>query len=90
MGNDGPVMRTKNHMRELFARKAMSNDGPITRTYTAQCAEEHTHESFARMVKPLGSTQRRRKIRRNGPCPCGSGLKFKNCCLRRMKCNTKP
>ena len=21
------------------------------------------------------------KIKRNGPCPCGSGFKFKNCCL---------
>ena len=23
------------------------------------------------------------KLTRNAPCPCGSGLKFKNCCLRR-------
>ena len=25
----------------------------------------------------------RRRIRRNGPCPCGSGKKFKNCCLHK-------
>jgi len=24
------------------------------------------------------------KIRRNGPCPCGSGRKYKNCCLEKV------
>ena len=24
-----------------------------------------------------------RDVNRNQPCPCGSGLKFKKCCLRR-------
>lgn len=27
--------------------------------------------------------QNRPKVGRNDPCPCGSGKKFKNCCLRR-------
>src|SRR5579859_3237184 len=26
-----------------------------------------------------------RKFPRNNPCPCGSGLKFKKCCLSTMK-----
>ncbi|MBR3644506.1 MAG: SEC-C domain-containing protein, partial [Parasporobacterium sp.] len=25
---------------------------------------------------------RYRKVSRNDPCPCGSGMKFKNCCSR--------
>ena len=25
---------------------------------------------------------KRSRIRKNDPCPCGSGLKFKNCCMR--------
>ena len=25
------------------------------------------------------------KIRRNGPCPCGSGAKFKKCCLDKVR-----
>lgn len=25
------------------------------------------------------------KVGRNDPCPCGSGLKFKKCCLRNLK-----
>jgi hypothetical protein len=26
-----------------------------------------------------------KKLRRNTPCPCGSGRKFKKCCLNDMK-----
>ena len=36
------------------------------------------HGSFANMSIPDG---RRRKIGRNDPCPCGSGRKFKKCCM---------
>jgi MtfA peptidase len=29
------------------------------------------------------TSSRRRKYRRNAPCPCGSGKKYKRCCLRK-------
>lgn len=32
----------------------------------------------------LGSRQKK-KVGRNAPCPCGSGKKYKNCCLRKEK-----
>ncbi len=33
-------------------------------------------------AKIFGSSlQKSRGINRNGPCPCGSGLKYKRCCL---------
>lgn len=25
------------------------------------------------------------KVGRNAPCPCGSGLKFKNCCMNKAR-----
>ena len=28
------------------------------------------------------SRQKKKKVGRNDPCPCGSGKKYKNCCLR--------
>lgn len=31
------------------------------------------------------SVTREGKVRRNGPCPCGSKKKFKTCCLRRTR-----
>lgn len=35
------------------------------------------------MVLPLTVKQKQTmKVGRNDPCPCGSGLKFKKCCLR--------
>jgi uncharacterized protein YecA (UPF0149 family) len=30
---------------------------------------------------PTASQQKRGKVGRNDPCPCGSGRKFKNCCF---------
>lgn len=32
-------------------------------------------------VQPTERQMKRRKIGRNEPCPCGSGKKFKKCCL---------
>lgn len=33
----------------------------------------------------FGGQRRERKIGRNDPCPCGSGLKFKKCCIAKAK-----
>ncbi len=32
----------------------------------------------------LPSRPAAKKVGRNDPCPCGSGKKFKNCCLRKQ------
>ena len=31
----------------------------------------------------IGDTVKKYKINRNDKCPCGSGLKFKNCCINK-------
>lgn len=37
-----------------------------------------------RTIMGFGGNQRRvKKVGRNEPCPCGSGKKYKNCCLRK-------
>ena len=33
------------------------------------------------LATPPGPTARRVKVGRNDPCPCGSGKKYKKCCL---------
>jgi preprotein translocase subunit SecA len=33
--------------------------------------------------KPEPIRNRRQRVGRNDPCPCGSGKKFKNCCMRK-------
>ncbi len=40
-----------------------------------------TGESKEVLKKPVVNTEK--KIGRNDPCPCGSGLKYKNCCMNK-------
>ena len=35
--------------------------------------------------KPEPIRHRQARVGRNDPCPCGSGKKFKNCCMRKRK-----
>ncbi|HUV03902.1 MAG TPA: SEC-C metal-binding domain-containing protein [Armatimonadota bacterium] len=45
--------------------------------------EEGDEERFLAAARQAqGPAQRRQKIGRNDPCPCGSGKKYKKCCLR--------
>jgi len=39
----------------------------------------------AKESKPRAAMTDKPKVGRNDPCPCGSGLKFKQCCLRKRK-----
>jgi hypothetical protein len=48
--------------------------------------EPRAREGSTQETLPLERTTRidsKRRVRRNDPCPCGSGLKFKRCCARR-------
>lgn len=53
-------------------------------TQARELSERLSHAGV--MVIPPTETQLRRrppKVGRNEPCPCGSGKKFKRCCLER-------
>jgi uncharacterized protein len=55
------------------------------RPYTVQMASLHAGgHPAAPLVRSPGATAARTIPRagRNGPCPCGSGLKYKRCCLK--------
>ena len=39
----------------------------------------------ARRGKPRAAMTGKPKVGRNDPCPCGSGLKYKQCCLRKRQ-----
>ena len=36
-------------------------------------------------IPPTPKQEIRKRVSRNDPCPCGSGAKFKKCCLRDKK-----
>lgn len=50
-----------------------------------ECAtmERHVEESWSRAILYHGAGSAR--LGRNEPCPCGSGKKFKHCCLNRLR-----
>jgi uncharacterized protein len=54
-----------------------------SRSFAKQLATQSHKRSIEAQSKPLGATYNRihPKVSRNDPCPCGSGRKYKNCCL---------
>jgi SWIM/SEC-C metal-binding protein len=38
-----------------------------------------------RLLNPQAPVTVQAKVGRNDPCPCGNGLKYKQCCLRKRK-----
>lgn len=42
--------------------------------------DEETRKTLYRKQKLSGTVVKEKKIERNAPCPCGSGLKYKKCC----------
>jgi len=38
-----------------------------------------------RLLNPPTPIRAEPKVGRNDPCPCGSGLKFKKCCLKKIE-----
>jgi hypothetical protein len=52
---------------------------------------EQRRAAAARAAQPVQvSLSPKGRIRKNGPCPCGSGIKFKFCCLDRVKSGELP
>ena len=54
------------------------------RPYTVEMASQHLGGSGPDQLMPLEVAAARspRKVGRNDPCPCGSGRKYKKCCLK--------
>lgn len=64
------------------ADKLVALIGDYNNTLPQWVLKGYTPEEVANM--PRQSVVRTgRKIGRNEPCPCGSGKKYKNCCLKK-------
>jgi len=54
-----------------------------------EAAADPTHPAYRRAAELKAESERpapaplARYVRRNDPCPCGSGKKYKHCCMRR-------
>ena len=57
---------------------------PIERVAVAKPIVEGFADGKPAKKKPM---VKKEKVGRNDPCPCGSGKKYKNCCLLKEKDN---
>jgi hypothetical protein len=55
----------------------------VVRKMQAKLAERNRPDGGGQARAPSIPTGRAPKVGRNDPCPCGSGKKFKNCCMNR-------
>jgi uncharacterized protein len=83
-------------LSEKLAFEAGGDLGLLVRKLKAQLAEQQLKKKrleaevaeqerlLARKPSPRGTPASTRpgRIGRNDPCPCGSGKKFKHCCMR--------
>jgi len=46
---------------------------------------EEIEEALKRVNHVIVATLREKKVKRNDRCPCGSGRKFKQCCMRELR-----
>ena len=71
----GLIMENQADEEEMLAMIARYNN-----TIPQWALKGHTLEEAATMPRQAA---RGRKVGRNDPCPCGSGKKYKNCCLKK-------
>ena len=54
------------------------------RMTTVEEKESVVEKALKQADAMLAGTFRRRQIKRNDSCPCGSGQKYKKCCMRKL------
>ncbi|MBL9122032.1 MAG: SEC-C domain-containing protein [Planctomycetaceae bacterium] len=59
--------------------EARHDEAPATSEIAEQQAQA-IDASETKKIEPIRNRQEH--VGRNDPCPCGSGKKFKNCCMR--------
>ncbi|MEM0926075.1 MAG: SEC-C metal-binding domain-containing protein, partial [Planctomycetota bacterium] len=70
--------------RESVGAMPAGGTASVAETQTAhqQAAEASNQQQADVKAEPIRN--KGQKIGRNDPCPCGSGKKYKNCCMRKQ------
>ena len=80
-----PRVRDRDIIAERLREVCENTDRPDeARQYGEQAErlrQKPLHPAAGQAPPPPGPTARRVKVGRNDPCPCGSGKKYKKCCL---------
>lgn len=62
-------------MKAIQRRAEVMSSGPSTSSGVSKPAIP----KYLKKPKAVAPIENRRKVKRNAPCPCGSGRKFKSC-----------
>ena len=77
-----PVCAKSMDAAEYLKSWAMFTDGD---TKTPDMSKKDLEKMLRAMERTLNPPIRKQKIGRNDPCPCGSGKKYKFCCMNKPK-----
>lgn len=74
-------------LRDELAQRSAERDLNAEAEELAESIREKARAAAEYAVKNrvTVSVTSRGRVRRNGPCPCGSGRKFKKCCLAEVR-----
>jgi len=90
-GQRNPLVEYKREAFQAFEQLLRDIKSDVAQMVLNARIEQRPLPSPVRNVRYLGAsggsagsvrTVRRKKVGRNDPCPCGSGKKYKQCCLR--------
>jgi len=69
-------------MRSTFVETAARHDSAPTLSDEQQQTQKTIDSAGKEEVRPEPIRNRQQRVGRNDPCPCGSGKKYKQCCMR--------
>lgn len=79
--SDRILKETKQNLQNLYI-DIVNNPGKYCKNKNYIPTE---HDKQVEQIKNNYKKEHNSKLGRNDPCPCGSGKKFKNCCLKGEK-----
>ena len=84
-GQRDPLNEYKNESFALFEGLLTNLKTDVTKTFSRIVIKEssevnNSEENFIEGPSQEQKLQKKEKVPRNAPCPCGSGKKFKHCC----------
>ena len=84
-GQRDPLNEYKNESFALFEGLLTNLKTDVTKTFSRIVIKEssevnNSEENFIESRSQEQKLQKKEKVPRNAPCPCGSGKKFKHCC----------
>jgi uncharacterized protein YecA (UPF0149 family) len=68
-------------LREFKQYRGGFIEDTIAETQWWACFEQDTRSAYKQPTAANQPVIKKKKIGRNDPCPCGSGKKYKKCCL---------